>query len=276
MSLPPLLRRSWKFLTSGANMSDRYVTSAPSPQNALDIFKGEWWSQLPEPFSTLRAGEMKTFDDPRIHWALSQFGEVRGQTALELGPLEGGHSYMLERAGFDSVLAIEANPRAYLRCLIIKEIVGLNQTQFRCGNFVEYLRNSPPAVDAVLGSGVLYHVENPVELIALLSRITDRLFLWTHYYDAKIIPSNPKLAGSFTGFERSEYAGFEHSLFRYDYGRSFRLQRFCGGSRGHSHWMLREDIIECLGHFGFNAIRINFEEVDHPNGPAFALVAVRT
>lgn len=274
--LPRPLRRSWKFLTSAARLSERHVTSAPSPQNALDIFKGEWWSQLPPPFSNLRAGEMRSFEDPRIHWAISQFGEVRGQTALELGPLEGAHSYMLEQAGFGSVLAIEANPRAYLRCLIVQDIVGLSRIQFQCGNFVPYLRDSPAAVYAAFASGVLYHMENPAELIALLSRVTDRLFLWTHYYDSRIISSNPKLQASFTGEHHSDYQGFRHSLFRYDYGRSFRLRRFCGGSRGHSHWMLREDIIECLGYFGFNSIRINFEELHHANGPAFALAAVRT
>lgn len=276
MSLPRPLRRSWKFLTSGANLSERHVTSAPSPQNALDIFKGEWWSQLPEPYSKLRAGQIRSFEDPRIRWAISQFGDVRGQTALELGPLEGGHSYMLEQAGFASVLAIEANPRAYMRCLIVKDIVGLTRTQFQCGNFVAYLRDSPAAAYAVFASGVLYHTDDPAELIALLSRVTDRVFLWTHYYDAKVISSNPKLEKSFTGEHASEYAGFRHSLFRYEYGRSFRMQRFCGGSRGHSYWMLREDIIECLGYFGFNSIRINFDELNHPNGPSFALAAVRT
>jgi hypothetical protein len=276
LTLPRPLRRSWKFITSGANLSERHVRSAPSPQNALDIFKGEWWSQLPEPFSNLRAGEIRSFEDPRIHWALSQFGEVQGQTALELGPLEGGHSYILEQAGFASNLAIEANPRAYLRCLVVKEIIGLHRTRFLCGDFVEYLRNSPPSFDAAFACGVLYHMQNPAELIALLSRVTDRLFLWTHYYDPGVISANPKFGQSFTGQHRSEYAGFEHSLFRYEYGRSFRLARFCGGTRGHSHWMLREDIIECLGYFGFNAIRISFDTPAPPDGPAFALVATKT
>src|SRR5690242_17044650 len=33
-----------------APVDDQYVTTAPSDQNALDIFKGEWSSQLPGPF----------------------------------------------------------------------------------------------------------------------------------------------------------------------------------------------------------------------------------
>jgi Protein of unknown function (DUF1698) len=260
---------------SGPNVSGRYVTSLPSDQNALDIFKGEWWSQLPQQFAHLQAGQIRVFEDPRVHWALSQLGNVSGQTVLELGPLEGAHTYMLERAGFGSILSIEANPRAYLKCLIIKEIVGLSRTHFLCGDFLEYLRDSPAPVDAVFASGVLYHMINPVELIALLSKIAGRLFLWTHYYDRGMISQNRKVAGRFKPGHRSEYAGFQHQLFRYDYGGSFRLARFCGGSRPYAHWMLREEIIACVKHFGFGEIRTSFEEPDHPNGPAFALIALR-
>jgi hypothetical protein len=247
----------------------------PSFQNALDIFKGEWWSQLPQQFSHLEAGQIPVFEDQRIGWSLSVLGDVSGQSALELGPLEGGHSYMLERAGFASILSIEANPRAYLKCLIVKEIVELKKTRFLCGDFLEYLRDSPAQVDAVFASGVLYHMINPAELIALISKITGRLFLWTHYYDRDIISRHRKLTTKFKPAQESEYAGFRHHLFRFDYRGSARLARFCGGPRPYSQWMPREEIIACLKHFGFGEVRTSFEEPDHPNGPAFALVALR-
>jgi hypothetical protein len=269
-----LLRRLHS-LHSGPNISGRYISSAPGAQNALDIFKGEWWSRLPEPYARLQAGKIRVFEDPRVHWALSQLGSVNGQTVLELGPLEGAHAYMLERAGCGSIVSIEANPRAYLKCLVVKEIVELTRTHFLCGDFLEYLRNSPPRADAVFASGVLYHMSNPAELMALVSKITGRLFLWTHYYDAGIISQNRKLASRFAREHQSEYAGFQHHLFRYDYGGSLRLARFCGGTRPYAHWMLREEIIAGLKHFGFSEIRTSFEEPDHPNGPAFALIAAR-
>mgnify|MGYP001254180624 CR=1 FL=1 len=269
-SLRRLLRRPRCLLP---DISGRYVTSAPSFQNALDIFKGEWWSQFPQQFSYLHAGQIRVFEDPRVEWALSEFGDVSGRTVLELGPLEGAHSYMLESAGFRSILSIEANPRAYLKCLIVKEIVQLTKTRFLCGDFLEYLRDCPPSVDAVFASGVLYHMINPAELIALLSKITRRLFLWTHYYDPGIISRHRKLASKFRPGHLGEYAGFQHQLFRFDYRSSSQLARFCGGSQPYAQWMLRDEIIACLKHFGFGEIRTSFEEPDHPNGPAFALVA---
>jgi hypothetical protein len=35
------------------------------------------------------------------------------------------------------------------------------------------------------------------------------------------------------------------------------------------------DILACLRHLGWTDIRVNFEVPDHPNGPCFAVVAMR-
>ncbi len=182
---------------------------------------------------------------------------------------------MFEQAGFGSVLAIEANPRAYLKCLVVKEIVGLPRTRFLCGDFLEYLRDAPARADVVSACGVLYHMVNPVELLALLSKITGRLFLWTHYYDADLVRKNRTLARRFTAEHETEYDGFAHRLFRYQYWGSASVRQFCGGPRPHAHWMRRDHILACLKHFGFTVIQTSFEAPDHPDGPAFALLATR-
>ena len=110
-----------------ASILDAYVKSAPSAQNALDIFKGEWASVLPPPYNHLQAGGIPLFQDQRAAWALEQLGGCQGQRVLELGPLEGAHSYILQQHGAASVTAIEANTRAYLKCLIVKELLGLDR-----------------------------------------------------------------------------------------------------------------------------------------------------
>ena len=90
---------------------------------------------------------------------LSKIGDYKGISVLELGPLEGGHAYMLEKAGVGSVLSIEANTRAFLKCLISKEIFGLNKCHFLLGDFTEYLNKLDEHIrfDLVFASGVLYH-----------------------------------------------------------------------------------------------------------------------
>jgi hypothetical protein len=257
------------------NILDQYITSAPNPQQTLDIFQGEWSSKLPNDFAALNAGSAQLFEDPRIEWGVTQFGGVAGKTVLELGPLEAGHTYMLERLGAASIVSIEANTRAFLKCLIIKELLELKRTRFLCGNFVEYLRTNSTKFDVCIASGVLYHMENPAELIALVAKTSDRLFLWTHYYDRNLISSNSGLSHKFSKGTSAEYGGFQHVLYRQSYKQALKWGGFCGGSHEFSHWMSREDILACLKHFGLSHIQIGFEQPNHPNGPSFALVAIR-
>lgn len=42
---------------------DEYVKSAPSPRNAVDIFKGEWSSLLPPPVT---GGAIPLFTDVKV------------------------------------------------------------------------------------------------------------------------------------------------------------------------------------------------------------------
>jgi hypothetical protein len=263
--------RNLNFQAASGEITESYVGTEPGAQAALDTFRGEWSSRFPPPFSELNAGKSELFEDARVQWALAQFGDVQGKSVLELGPLEGGHSYMLEKAGFASVLGIEANTRAYLKCLITKEITDLSHTRFVLGDFVKFLRASPPKFDAAFVCGVLYHMENPAELIELISHAADQVFIWTHHY----VPSWQHV-GRFTAAQPSEHKGFQHSLYRQEYGASLKRAGFCGGPLRYSSWMTREDILSCLKYFGFVDMQTNFDDPNHPNGPAFALVAKKS
>jgi len=145
-----------------------YVTARPSPQNAIDLFPGEWSSTFPAPLQDLQAGQTPLFDDPRIEWALDHFGDISGYRVLELGPLEGGHTYRLTKAGA-SVVAIEAQTRAYLKCLVAKELLGYSDATFLLGDFMSYMRDEPEQFDLCVASGVLYHMRTPVETLELIS-----------------------------------------------------------------------------------------------------------
>lgn len=255
---------------------EQYVTSAPTSQHALDIFKGEWSSKLPGVFAELNAGSIPLFEDSRIEWCVNQFGGIEGMTVLELGPLEAGHTYMIERFGAASIVSIEANTRAFLKCLIVKEILELNRTRFLCGDFVEYLRVNQTKFDVCIACGVLYHMQNPAELIALAAKASDRLFVWTHYYDHKILSGKPGLFHKFSRGTPANYAGFQHTLYRQAYKVALKWAGFCGGSSKFSNWMSRDDILACVKYFGFGNIQIGFEQPDHQNGPCFAFTAVRS
>jgi hypothetical protein len=260
--------------TTGINRF--YLDTIPTNQNIVDIFSGDWSVAMPgEAHCVSTPGHSKLFDDPRIHWAHEVLGGVQGANVLELGPLEGHHSYMLQRAGAHSVTAIESNSRAFLKCLCVKEICNLTNVRFLLGDCVEYLRANTVRYDVVFANGVLYHMHNPVELLELLGRTTDKIVMWTHYYDADSIRSNLRLARKFDLPQPLQYQNFSYEAARQHYNRSVKWTGFCGGPLSTSTWLTRESILGYLGRMGFNDIKISFESADHPNGPSFNLCAVR-
>jgi len=255
---------------------EHYISSGPDHQNALDIFKGEWTSKLPGEFGNLKAGEMPLFEDQRILWSLSLVGDLNGKTVLELGPLEAAHSYILSKCGAKSILAIEANSRAFLKCLIIKEIVGLEKVKFFCGDFMEFLRKNNKKFDFCLASGVLYHMANPVELIDLISKTTDRVYFWTQYYDKNLMAKTPRILEQVSRQETVNYNGFKHDLYYIEYPeKALQWKGFCGGPKPFRCLMTRKDILSVLQMYGFKEVKIGFDEPNHEFGPAFALTAFK-
>jgi hypothetical protein len=254
---------------------EHYAASAPSPQQVLDIFKGEWMSVLPAPYCDLRAGGTPTFGDPRLKWGVERLGGVTGRRVVELGPMEGGHTWMLEQLGAAEITAIEASDRAYLKCLTVKELTGMRRAHFLYGDAIAYLRETTEHFDVGIASGILYHMTNPVELLALLAARCDRMFLWTHYYDETELLRVPMVRARFKGTSEATYGGFRYTQHRYRYRASrFRLG-FAGGSEMYSHWLTRDTVLAACRHVGFQQIETAFEEPNHAYGPCFAFIATR-
>jgi len=260
-------------------MSDfkHFFGTAPSDQNALDLFAGEWSSQPPAARPELRAGQTPLFDDPRITWAhhhLIAMGVADGfanRDVLELGPLEAGHTYLIDRLQPKSVTAVEANSRAYLKCLIAKEIFGITRARFLLGDCLEFLRTTDRHFDIGVACGILYHLTNPVELLELLARRCDALFLWTVFYDPEFVAQNPVPGAKFSEKLPMEHAGFKHTVHRFNYGPSLDWKGFCGGGDIYSYWMEKSEIVGALERFGFT----DFRTEQHPNihGSALMLAA---
>lgn len=258
-----------------SSILDQYRTELPSSQVSVDIFKGEWSSKFPNEYG-VEAGHAQLFEDDRIHWLLDQLHQLSGYHILELGPLEGGHTYMLDRSNAASIISIEANTRAYLKCLVAKEICSIQKATFLCGDFRTYLEREQTHFDLIIASGVLYHMENPVKLIADMARRSKRIFIWTHYFVDSILYQ--KFPGKFDTdnvIDEIEYDGFKCKLHKQHYQGALGWAGFCGGMKSYSYWMEREVILNCLRHFQFTDIQIYGETQEHPNGPCFTLLATK-
>ena len=265
---------------SSLQVLDFYCPEAPSAQSAVDIFASEWASAFPPPFEELRAGDAPLFEIGHVPWGVKALGGVEGQRVVELGPLEGGHTYLLDRLGAGEVVSIEANTRAYLKCLIAKEILGIPSAHFQCGDAIAYLEeqvaSSTPKFDFCLASGILYHLKNPIRGLDLMTRSSDRLLLWTMYYDGDYINSRDELRGKFPTATPMNYQGFEHTLHRQEYQQALNYKGFCGGSAADSAWLSRADIFRAIEHFGFEVVEVGFEEQNHKgNGPCICIAAKR-
>src|SRR5262245_30352526 len=97
--------------------AEKFEHRAPAPQNAIDIFWNRWASDLADVVPGVSSGPTRHFGaDPRPVFAFNHVKRdaiARGVRILELGPLEGGHTYQFERLGATEIIAVEANVEAY-------------------------------------------------------------------------------------------------------------------------------------------------------------------
>lgn len=252
--------------------NDAYVAAAPSPQQTVDLFKSDWASRLPLPGVT--SGEAGLFEDARIAWLLERC-KVTGLDVLELGPLEGGHTKMLADAGARSVTAIEGNKSAYLKCLVVQQLLGLDTATFELGDFDAYLETNQRRFDLVLASGVLYHLVDPLATILDMARVADRIFIWSHFADAAAMPAGDKRRRPFTGETRiAERDGEKLTYHVRSYLGTQRQSNFCGGRESAAVWMESAEVVALLERRGFR-VETGVAQPDHPSGPALCLYATR-
>lgn len=240
---------------------------APSAQTAVDVFSGHWACDLSPILGVSDTGTAALFNNDKrpalMAESLGRGGSLQDMSILEIGPLEGAHSYALEKLGAKSIVAVESNREAWLKCLIVKELLKLERTSFLLGNIIEYLDDSK-RFDAILCSGVLYHMNDPVELVKKMSVSSDRCFVWTQYYDHEV---NPK------GFIGQNRKLGNDSVVYWCHSYETIGNQFWGGIAPQSCWMTKNDIFQTFQYFGFNSIDVIDDDPRHPHGPAILFSA---
>ena len=251
------------------SVNDICVARLPSHQNAADLFEN-WSSVLPGHFG-VRTDGIPLFEDGRVTWAVEQLGGVVGRNILELGPLEAGHTYMLEAAGAKSILAIEGNKNCYLKCLIAKEITGLKASNFLLGDFVEFLDTNIGGFDIAWVAGVLYHMTDPVKVLKLIGNLVDAIYVWTHYIDEETLTRT--WANPIVKTEQKEIDGRQYTYHYRSYEGAQNGGAYCGGVYSGAVWLKQADIMQAVKASGFNSVVIQSTDPHHPNGPAISFVA---
>ena len=251
-------------------VNDKYEIQVPSPENLVALFEDQWVSALPG----YPSGDVGLFEDDRIRWALDLAGGVDGQQVLELGPLEGAHSFMLQRAGAAHVTAIEANTLCFVKCLLVKELYDLDRVEFQLGNFVPWVQEAEQTFDLVVAAGVLYHLTDPVPVLDALCRMTSKIYLWTHYVDLEAMPkTDRRYKRWFVDVEEHEYAGRSYPLHRRAYKRNPTSDpKFIGGLHTSTAWIEKPTILEVFEANGFD-VEIAHEMPENRSGPCASFFA---
>lgn len=166
----------------------------------------------------------------------------------------------MERLGARRVVAIEANNINVLTCLVLKEATGLG-AEFLHGDFLEYLKNAPETFHIIWASGVLYRSVDPGVLLEQAARVSDSLYLWTHYVSDPLIQT-PQ-AGL---FEPQRNRQVEVGGVPVEYHvRSDRLNyddlplHYEGGTQDYAYWLTRADLLAALRGCGYQQVEIQKE-----------------
>lgn len=247
----------------------RFENRAPSAQTAVDVFRDRWACDLSPLIGVDGTGPNPLFThDPRPQLAATAFGlqNYSGLHILEIGPLEAAHTYCLEKMGAASVTCIEASVEAWLKCLVVKEVLGLSRSTFQLGDIGGFLAENQRRFDLVYCSGVLYHMSDPVEIIRGIAAATDRCFVWTHIYDPERHPV-PFVA------ETVNRLGTQVEYWTHRYGS--KESNHWGGIDPVAAWLTREDLLRSFKASGLSDIQVIEDQPDHPNGPAILLTASR-
>ena len=197
-------------------------------------------------------GDYQVINDRRVQQFLERFPDIR--TILELGSLEGGHTFMLARQpSVERILAIDARAANIEKAKFIGSLFGVSNVEFRQANLEQLQLASLGYFDAIFCCGLLYHLPEPWKLISQLPLVAPSLFVWTVYANEN------EVTVEIDGLHGREYVegGVDEPL---------------SGLSPKSIWLSLPSLLELLKRSGYRNIEV-LEKQQNPNGPAVSLVA---
>jgi hypothetical protein len=231
--------------------------------NLIDGWTALYHSEMGEHL----VGSVDMPHDERLIWHLGILGGARNKRILELGPCEAAHTKMLVDAGAREVIAVEGNGKNYLKCLIVKEAFQLTPAKLIYAEFCDYVaRYTGEKFDFVSAAGVLYHQNNPAELIYNLAKITDRVIVWSQVAGDNV-PS--ETIGSCAAAGQAYLGRINHN------GNALVASPiWSGGLNPTSLWLYPEELRRCFREAGFSQL-IERETPPTQFGNALLFVALK-
>jgi SAM-dependent methyltransferase len=173
-----------------------------------------------------------------------EFGENHtGITIADLGSLEGGYAAEFARAGYE-VTGFEGRAENYVNAVLLKHALGLPHLNFVLGDVRDKLPGTE--FDVIFCSGLLYHLDKPVEFINLLGQATRQmLILNTHYSLEGGHPESSHHPGSGCDYSEAEHEGRKGHWYRES------ISRWDSYGNESSFWLRKDELIASLKEAGF-------------------------
>lgn len=198
---------------------------------------------------------------------ISAVGDVRverfvqyapqAKTILELGSLEGAHSFILaERPGVERVLALEGREANLRKARFVQELLGIRNVQFAQANLENADLRRLGTFDAVFCCGLLYHLPEPWRLLEQLPAVAPVLFIWTQY----AAENEARAIGRGLRGKTHIEGGAEEPL---------------SGLSATATWLTLQSLRDLLRDVGYQRVDVIFDDPAHPNGPAVTIGARR-
>ena len=110
-------------------------------------------------------------------------------------------------------------------------------------------------------------MSDPIELIRQIAKVTQKCFVWTHYFDSTHYPGPRREVRHDPRYPDVRL----HTLEFHPLGMNG--DQYWGGNKPVSVWLEREAILESFGRAGFSKIEVTDDQPDHPNGACLSFTA---
>lgn len=174
---------------------------------------------------------------------------------LELGSLEGGHSFALAaRESTVEVVSIEGRRSNIEKAEFVQSVIGDHKVKLVEANVESIDFADLGRFDAVFCSGLLYHLPRPWEIVPKLAAASPNVFIWTQISEEK---NAKRLKAGWRGKYYRE-GGFRDPL---------------SGLSRRSFWLSLGSLIGLLTSNGYKETRIFEHNLNHPKGHSVTLAA---
>jgi hypothetical protein len=200
-------------------------------------------------------GGISAVGDARVR----QFFQFAPNSAsiLELGSLEGAHSFILaQHPGVSRVVAMEGREANLRKARFVQELLQIRNVDFIQGNLENEDLTTLGGFDAVFCCGLLYHLPQPWKLIAHVAKVAPILFIWTQYAAEN---------------EASDMANGLRGKTHIEGGPAEPLS----GMSPTAIWLTLDSLRRVLRDSGYNKIEVVQDDPTHANGPAVTIGARR-